>query len=393
MSLHKLGKNILILSDPPENIGDIIGQFSKDGGGILVLCKDIPKGFPVDRMPTNIILVDLRYNDGLNVVRGQHPRIQNHWPSYSKLNTGLARNIVITDVVTHDTKIENWMGETSLPIDLPDNQESSSEDFRHSHNHYQNLLCEVYNFSDKVNVVGIWGDSAALVPSAKSWGAFFSARSWPDKTPGIVPDGLQDYDENHFDAALIGTEIDVLNYGQADLTLSPITGKYLSKIGLQIVGFGKRNTAAIEIRTEDSDDEYRDAYSRRGAWRFGILAKNSLHEDSIFIHCENGVARKGLDFSYTTFREGAVDIKTDGEHTGFRFNSGMGGEFYSSQTESGDALNIRLGTGGLNILSQDGKDTLVAFDKDNNVSFHPKILDTIVDAVVERLANRTLNHT
>lgn len=388
MSLHKLGKNILILSDPPENIGDIIGQFSKDGGGILVLCKDIPKGFPVDRMPTNITLVDLRYNDGMNIVRGQHPRLQNVWPSYAGLDTGLARNIVISDVISHDTRIENWKGEPYAPVDLKYGHVLSSEHYRHMHNHYQNLLCEVYNFSDRVNAVAIWGDSAALVPAAKSWGAFFSARSWPDKTLGILPETVKDYNKEDFDAALVGTEIDVLNYGQDDGTISPITGTNLSKIGLQIVGFGKRNTAAIEIRTEDTDDPERAPYIRRGAWRFGIIARNCLHEDSVLFHCENGVARKGLDFTYTTFREGAVDIKTDGEHTGFRFNSGMGGEFYSRQTESGDALNIRLGTGGLNILSQDGKETLVAFDKDNNVRFHPRIIDTLVDAVVERLASK-----
>lgn len=326
-----------------------INQVAESGGGICIISPDVDKGILFDSAPPGVTVVDLRYGGTLSLLSGNHPRKEGLWTQYSHLSTGLAKNVVISHSISNDTPIENWKSEPHNMQLAPYGENLTSEDYRHLHNHYQNFLSEVYNFSDSLNGVAIWGDSGAFVPGAKSWGGFFSARSWPVRWEGYTPEGAGDYSDNDFDAALVGIEIDVLNAGKNWGEESSLLKKSMAKVGLQIVGFGARNTAAIEIRTEDSDDPANTPETRRGAWNWGIIVRNSLHENSTLIHCENGSIRRGVDLSKSKFREGALLISGDGARSGIVFDEGASGEVYADEdgtlVVTGGTKGIRLKVG------------------------------------------------
>lgn len=334
-----------------ENIDEIVSIFSKKGGGLCIIASDVKKGTILENCPSNVRLLDLRYG-GVTLLNTKHPRQEGFWTQYSHLQTGLAKNFVISDTINNETKIENWESKGHTLQQAPYGVELTSEDYRHQHNHYQNLLCETFNFSNNLNAVSIWGDSGAFVPGAKSWGAFFSARSWPVKWSGYTPDYGYKYADEDFDAALVGVEIDVLNAGRNWDEPSPILSSSMAKVGLQIVGFGKRNTAAIEIRTEDSDDPANTPETRRGAWKWGIIVRNALHEGSTLIHCENGRIRRGVDLSMSTFSEGALLISSAGEKSGIVFDHGKSGELYANNDGE---LVIKAGSNGVRLLFQAGE--------------------------------------
>lgn len=329
-----------------------LGRYLKRGGKHVSLSASLPKGSLPREFPEDVLVADLRYG-GTTFIRGRHPRYEGQWTAYSNLTTGLARNVTFSHTITDETPIEN---EKSLPHQMQRAPVGSmvSEEYKHQHNHHQNLHSEVYNFSGDLNGVAIWGDSAALAPRAKSWGGFFSARSWPVQWSGYTPDHLFAYNpETEFDAAIIGIEVDVLNGGKN--WSEPLNGEYFAKVGVQIVGFGKRNTAGIEIRTEDTDDHTRSPDERRGAWNWGIIIRNALHEGSTVLHAENGRAKRGIDFDLTTFSDGAVRIAGAGPSSGVMFDGGESGEVYA---EAG-AMNLRIGKQGLKIWNSEGTEVLL----------------------------------
>jgi hypothetical protein len=161
-----------------EKIQEKVASLSRNGGGLCIISSDVLKGLIIEQCPDNVRILDLRYG-GVSLLNTKHPRQEGFWTQYSHLQTGLAKNIVISDTITNETKIENWESKGHTLQQAPYGTKLSSEEYRHQHNHYQNLLCETFNFSANLNAVSIWGDSGAFVPGAKSWGAFFSARSWP----------------------------------------------------------------------------------------------------------------------------------------------------------------------------------------------------------------------
>jgi hypothetical protein len=354
-----------------EQIQELVSLLSRNGGGLCIISSDVPKGILIEKCPDNVRLLDLRYG-GFLLLHTKHPRQEGIWPQYSHLQTGLAKNIVISDTITAETKIENWEGkEHSLQL-APFGTTMSSEEYRHQHNHYQNLLCETFNFTSDLNAVSIWGDSGAFVPGAKSWGGFFSARSWPLKWTGYTPEYAFAYEDSDFDAALVGVEIDVLNAGKNWGDPSPLLSSSMAKVGLQVVGFGKRNTAAIEIRTEDSDDPTKTPETRRGAWQWGIIVRNALHEGSTLIHCENGKIKRGVDLSMSTFTEGALLITGAGEKSGIVFDHGKSGEVYANDD---CVLVIRSGEKGL-ILQFDSGD-FISFSAKGEISMSDNIRSSI----------------
>ena len=188
------------------------------------------------------------------------------------------------------------------------------------------------------------------MPGAKSWGGFFSARSWPVKWDGYTPVGV-DYAAEDFDAALVGVEIDVLNAGRDALDPSPKLGQSMAKVGLQVVGFGNKNTAAIEVRSEDSDDPERDSSSRRGSWHWGIIIRNALHTNSTVLFSENGHIRRGIDLSHSICSEGALLVAGSGQHSGIRFDLGDGGEVYRSAE---GMLVVEGGNAGVRVQTRSG---------------------------------------
>jgi hypothetical protein len=336
-----------------EDVGNaqaIISEVAQAGGGACVILPQVAKGSIFENAPQSVLVLDLRYEGGFHLLRGNHPRKEGLWTQYSHLTTGLARNIVVSDSINNDTKIETWESKNHQIQSAPYGLSLASEEYRHLHNHYQNFLSEVYNFSENLNGVAIWGDSGAFVPGAKSWGAFFSARSWPVRWQGYTPTGVE-YEPEDFDAALVGVEIDVLNSGRDALDPSPKLGNSMAKVGVQIVGFGNKNTAAIEIRSEDSDDPKRDSSSRRGTWHWGIIIRNALHTNSTVLFSENGHIRRGIDLSHSICSEGALLIAGSGRSSGVRFDLGDGGEVY--RTAEG-TLVVEGGTEGVRIQTKDG---------------------------------------
>jgi hypothetical protein len=331
--------------------------YFETGGRHLVLEPSAPKGALPFELPADCHVVDLRYG-GINIVQGRHPRLEGLWTQYSNLDTGLARNITFSQTITDETPIENWKSEP-YSIQRAPIGAMVSEEYRHQHNHYQNLHSEVFNFAADLNGVSIWGDSAALAPGAKSWGAFFSARSWPVKWAGYTPVSSFSYKDEDFDAALVGVEIDVLNAGKDWNLKSPLLPMQLAKIGMQIVGFGNKNTAAIEIRSEDSDDSNRGPDTRRGAWHWGIMVRGSLDTESTVLMAENGRIKRGIDFDLSTFTEGAMRITGQGPSSGIVFDDGASGEVYSDGTSGAKTLNIRVGKDGLRVWDSTGQHVLM----------------------------------
>lgn len=337
---------IFINEDNITLLDQLLHNLSEKGGGLCIISSEVQKGVIYESCPENVRLIDLRYG-GISILNKKHPRQEGLWTQYSNLNTGLSKNIIISDTITDDTKIENWQSQKHSVQLAPYGTQLSSEDYRHQHNHYQNLLCETFNFSPDLNAVSIWGDSGAFVPGAKSWGAFFSARSWPVKWDGYSPEYSWKFENKDFDAALVGVEIDVLNAGRDWDDPSPLLSSSMAKIGLQIVGFGKRNTAAIEVRTEDSDDPKNTPEKRRGAWKWGMIVRNALHEGSTLIHCENGKIKRGVDLSMSTFTEGALLISSGDDKSGILFDHGNSGKIYADKEGT---LVLQSGNTGLKIV-------------------------------------------
>ncbi|EFH4048051.1 hypothetical protein F9362_20210 [Escherichia coli] len=343
------GKTATIKASNYGELAETISDTNKNGGAIII-SPDVPRG-PMPVKPNdNTRIVDLRYNGGIDIVRGNHPRLEGMWPQYSNLGTGLGKNFVLSDVVPYDAKVESWKGEpVKAHADNP-NRAQDSHEYSNSHNHYQNFLSEVWTFSPTVNGVAIWGDSGAFYPGAKTWGGFLSARSWPVHWEQYVPEGTPSFDDKDFDAQLVGLEIDVLNGGLPNGQVSEKIGRPLSKSGLQIVGFGNTNTAAIELRSEDSDDMSKKPGERKGTWHYGIIAYNSLNPDSTLIYSATPAGKTGIDFEQTHYSDSAIKINSEGPKTGISFTHYDGGQIYSKGRE----LFIQPGQEGLTIAAPNG---------------------------------------
>lgn len=352
-----LGETVIINRESEKNLASVIEQFNKRGGTIILDTSVKTGPMPV-RPNHKTRIVDLRYQGGINMVRGNHPRLEGIWPQYSHLNTGLGRNFVLTDVLPYDAQVESWKGELKPPNPVNTKRALDSNEYSNSHNHYQNMLSEVWSFSPTVNAVALWGDSGSFYPGSKSWGGFLSARSWPVHWQEYVPVGTPGFEDKDFDAQLVGLEVDVLNGGLPHGRTSKLVGHSLDKTGIQIVGFGNRNSAAIELRSEDSDDAGKKPDERRGTWQYGIIAYNALHSDSTLIATLTPVGKTGVDFSRTRYADSALKIKSEGSHTGISFNNYAGGEIYSE----GNRLVARIGEAGFSVLSPSGHE-IIRIDK------------------------------
>ncbi len=294
------------------------------------------------------------------IIRGEHPRLLGHWPQYGLLDTALRKNVIITDVIGPESRWEKWDGST-----MTTHGAGAMSGGDHTlHNHYQNLLCETWNFARNANAVSIWGDSMAAADGAKAWGAFFSARSHCQSFTGAgfsryAPPGTDLGCGPGFDAHLIGIEVDVLNSGQ------PGTHDHLAKTGVQIVGFGKPNTMAIEVLCEDSGAP--SGTARRGEWNIGMCVSNCLTETGRLLVANFERAAVGLDFRRAIFSGGALSMRTEGPGTGIVCNEGMSGELYggplrAGKPEDGYWMTLRAGNGGLRLTNHESTRDLIAVD-------------------------------
>jgi hypothetical protein len=359
-----LGPSFVIEKANEARLADVIA-YCNEHGGTIIINPEVKKGPMPVRPNHRTRIVDMRYGEGMSLIRGNHPRLEGIWPQYTGLNTGLRKNVIISDVIPHDASVESWKGEAKSVNPENKKRAQTSEEFANTHNHYQNLLSEVWSFSPTINAVALWADSGAFHPGARSWGGFLSARSWPVHWNEYVPAGTADFKDEDFDAALVGLEVDVLNGGLPHGTVSKTVGIPLSKVGVQIVGFGKRNTTALELRSEDSDDHAKKTDERRGTWHYGLIDHNSLNSESTFLITTTPEIKTGVDFSRTTFSDAAIKIRGTGSRTGVAFNNYTGGEIYAEDGK----LRLRGGTSGLSILTPDGHE-VIRFDEYGNVRWH-----------------------
>jgi hypothetical protein len=193
---------------------------------------------------------------------------------------------------------------------------------------YQGILGSVDLYSNNVNAVGVWGAAKSFIDKGRVWGGFLSANSFKEGN----------------DSQVIGLEIDTINYAK--------NGEFpnQSKIGLQIVGIGKKNnTAGIEILSDNV-----------AKWYNGILIEeNAITENGTIL----GVAQKstmktGIDLSNSHFTDSAIRIK-NGEY--LRFDSEENKQnpalIYSSM-DNPSKLVIRAGVGGIEIRDNSEKKIL-----------------------------------
>lgn len=313
--------------------------------GLLVIGADAPHGGLPVAVPPRLRVLDLRHGEGISLVRGDHNRLRGRWQQYGGLRTGLRQNLILSDVITPDAQTYDWQ---SQPQPYSPARPDDPAAYADSHNHYQNLLSEVWNFNSHINGVAIWGDSAAMAQDGKSWGGFFSARSWP-ANGAIVPAGRGPVDPARFDAQLVGIEIDVLNAGQpADAAGAQ------SKTGLQVVGFGRTNAQAIEIRSEDTDSP--DWANRRGRWTTAMMINRALDPESgrvVWGLFEHG--RAGIDFDLPLFRAGALRFRSEAPGQGVVINGGRGGQIYAAADQ---VMTVGGGAGGLRLTAADGRPVL-----------------------------------
>lgn len=317
-----------------------------------------------DEIETESKTVSVQSEEDNIYIRGNHPREDNIWLQYFPLSTALRKNVVISDVITPDSQWENWNGDI---VNTHSMKNENAENYDDSHNHYQNFLSEVLNFSEGTNAVAVWGDSSAVVNGSKAWGGFFSARanaqqfSENEQFSQYIPNNVNlEYNESTYDTQLIGIEVDVLNGG--------LPGVYpnMSKTGVQIVGFGNPNSMAIEVRSEDTDKDVSDE-ERRGVIESGIYFKNSIAPYGRLLVSDLQQARIGLDLKNTLFTEGALQILSQQVGTGIIYNDGASGEIYGGQRWDGAEdqngwLTLRAGEGGIRIVSNDNTKELVAID-------------------------------
>lgn len=350
-----------------DKAASIISKAGLSNNPLIVIRQDAPRGPLPIRVPSHVRTLDFRYGGGINLVRGHHPRLEGIWGQYAHLGTGLRQNFTITDVITPDARVTDWK---SNQKEYSSTKFSSPAEYHSGHNHYQNLMSEVWNFNPHINGVAIWGDSGAFVPGSKVWGGFLSARSWPLYWQEYVPKDRPHFDANDFDAQLVGLEIDVLNAGKDWKGWGHKNAGVLAKTGLQVVGFGKQNTQAIEIRSEDSDSA--DAASRKGLWKAAMVVYNSLSKDGRVIYGlfeEGGI---GIDFDQPVFEHGAMRLHTKREGQGVVFNGGSGGQIYAD--ESG-TLTLTSGARGFRVMGPSGSEA-IRIGSDDKVILSSVALDS-----------------
>lgn len=353
----------------------IISRAGSSNNPLIVIKQDAPRGPLPVRIPQHVRTLDFRYGAGINLVRGHHPRLEGIWGQYAHLGTGLRQNITIADVITPDAKVTDWKSNLK---EYSSTKFSSPADYPSKHNHYQNLMSEVWNFNPSINGVAIWGDSGAFVPGSKVWGGFLSARSWPLYWQEYVPKDRPHFNADDFDAQLVGLEVDVLNTGKDWKGWGRENAGVLAKTGVQVVGFGKQNTQAIEIRSEDSDSP--DAANRKGQWKAAMVVYNSLAKDGRVIYGLFEEAGIGIDFDQPVFEHGAMRLHTKQEGQGLVFNGGRGGQIYAD--ESG-TLTLSSGAQGFRVMGPSGSEA-IRIGSDGKVVLSSITLDThqLVSALI-----------
>jgi hypothetical protein len=303
-------------------------------------------------------------DEAVSYVHPKHPRRNGVWPQYIGLQTRLRGRFYYSDIIHPGDEWETYDGKTAEVVNL---EEQTPENYHGTHNHYQTLLSEVWNFTPHTNAVPMWGDGCALAHEAGAWGAFFSARSFyvdPEHNENshaakARPEGFTLPPRDEFDCQLIGLEVDVLNGGK------PGVFPNKAKHGVQIVGFGNPNSHAVSVICENFDCP---PEMHKGQFEAGLYFQNAVHPDyGRLMVADFEKAHIGLDFRKSVFSWGAAQLSAPRPGTGIVFGEGRDGEVYSGPRHEGAPedkswMTVRMGSEGFRVMNADGTKEMLAID-------------------------------
>lgn len=220
--------------------------------------------------------------------------------------------------------------------------------------HYQTFLAELISQRADTNAVALWADAQSQVNGGRVWGGFLSARSDFSRLPaGSNPD-----------SQLIGLEIDVLNAG--------LPGVYpnASKVGLQIVGFGNRNTNAIEILTQTPS----------AAWQNVInIQPGTVAPDGTVIGMAPQNAGVGINFLGSRFADSAF-LVSENQRITFRTAGTSDAAIWRDDINNG-YLVLQAGPPGLRIVNSDNTANLLMVTSDGDLVTRYGSYSTLVTRV------------
>lgn len=302
--------------------------------------------------------------DTISLVHDKHPRKVGVWPQYFGMQTRLRGRHYFSDIILPGDEWETYDGKKAAVVDLA---EQTPENYHQTHNHYQNVMSEVWNFVPHTNAISFWGDSCALAHGSAAWGAFVSARSAyisPETNENVhlakaMPEGFSLPPRDEFDAQLCGLEVDVLNSGKEGVFPNK------AKHGIQVVGFGNPNSHAFSVICENFDCP---PEQRKGQFEAGMYFQNSIRPDiGRLLVADFDKAQMGLDFRKSIFGWGAMQLNAPHPGNGIIFGEGRDGEIYSGPRhleapEDKTWMTMRMGSEGFRILSADGARELLLID-------------------------------
>lgn len=219
---------------------------------------------------------------------------------------------------------------------------------------WQTFLTEVISKRPGTNVVSLWADAQSVVDDGRVWGGFISARSGCNGDhlgPGCNDDHLNN--DHIMDSQLIGLEIDVLNDGK------PGVYPNHSKVGLQIVGFGKRLTNAIEVLNSDGGQ-------KEGQWQniFNVAAGAAAPDGTIFGVCPQNTTI-GFDLRGSEFKDSAILLSPKQKVT-FRNEGQHDSAIYRDVFDNGHLV-IQAAPSGIRITNSSDSKNLIIIDNDGTV--------------------------
>jgi hypothetical protein len=204
--------------------------------------------------------------------------------------------------------------------------------------HHQTWLAELISARPDTNAVASWSDAMSIVNGGRVWGGFISARSDFKQQSGM-------------DSQLIGLEIDVLNAGKPGLFPNS------SKVGLQIVGFGRENTNAIEVLSQGPES---------GQWQNILqVAPGTVSKNGTIIGVGPQKTQIGINLFGSSFSDSALILSTNSKIT-FRSPGLSDAALYRDEFSNGFVV-LQLGPAGLRITNTQNNKNLVIITPDGDI--------------------------
>lgn len=201
---------------------------------------------------------------------------------------------------------------------------------------HMTLMSETITKRPKSNSIAFWGDAKSMVNGGKVWGGFFSARS------EFAQKG---------DSQLIGVEIDVLNDGM------PGNSPNNAKVGLQIVGFGKQNTNAVQIMTDGpTTGKFRNGF---------IVEKGAIAPQGAIFAAAPQNTQTGLYLYGSQFSDAAV-LLSENSRIVFRSDGKLDASIYRDHFFNGHLV-LQAGPSGIRFVNAQGNRNLFRIYPDGKI--------------------------